>query len=184
MFLLSSFHELLNRFQIEREQSLKDKETPTSVPAAERTDLSSCLWEGTDNSVATLSPRQQSLRTGACRWGGGQPAMGTAARRVCVTGTAQGHTMTSPSVSRCAFCCSRESPANISIAWARSSADSHHFQGKAQVASSVRFVYPNRKGLVNMTVVSDLYSTPKTGRGTGDGQAEGIESDHPKAKRN
>lgn len=39
-------HKLLNRFQIERGKSLKDNETPTGAPAVERTDPSSCLWEG------------------------------------------------------------------------------------------------------------------------------------------
>lgn len=76
------FHKLLMPFQMERGKSLRHNTTPTSAAAVERTDPSSCLWEGLHNSVTTPSlgssrsaraPKHSSPVYG---WEGGQPACG------------------------------------------------------------------------------------------------------------
>lgn len=74
------FHKLLMQFQMERGKSLRHNATPTS--AAERTDPSSCLWEGLHNSViapslgSSCSARAPKRSSPVRGWEGGQTACG------------------------------------------------------------------------------------------------------------
>lgn len=171
----SSLHspKLLNRLQTERGKSLKDNETPTSAPAVERTDPSSRLWGGQVQlshyafPLAAVTPHM--LRTklstpAGSRWGGGQMATVTAARRVCATGRLRD----TVSVRFHSFCCSHNLPVNIGIAWTKSSAappvpaagpvHAHDFPGVRQVPGTGLSLEERDK----LCVLCDLF-TP-TGR--------------------
>lgn len=81
-FSFFHFHKLLMQFQMEREKTLRHKATPTSAAAAERTDPSSCLWEGLHNPViapslgSSRSTRAPRCSSPVCGWEGGQTACG------------------------------------------------------------------------------------------------------------
>lgn len=121
-------HKLLNRFQTERGKSLKDNETPTSAPAVERTDPSSCLWEGRYNSVITLSLGSSHSTCAADQAQHTRLSLGRRAdsygygstQDLCDRATER-DTASLQSVRFCSFCCSHNSPVNISIAWTESS---------------------------------------------------------------
>lgn len=81
-FSFFHFHKLLMQFQMERWKTLRYNTTPTSAAAAERTNPSSCLWEGLHKSViapclgSSCSIRDPKCSSPVCGWEGGQTACG------------------------------------------------------------------------------------------------------------